>query len=166
MRTLESGPLDRVELAAAVLLPPGDLVVVFAEAPVGALGDGEQSGGSHGEIPVQSRPWMGQQRRYWGQDPGLGQTGVRHRDAREVSLEVEPEGLQELRVGLLEVEEPLLGSAVVVVAAAAETAGSTAGWEGGLTSASALPGKSGPDCSPWSRLAAALCDWETRSVDI
>lgn len=53
-------------------------------------------------------------------------------------LEVGPGGLQALHVELLEVEQQLLDSAAV--AAAAEAAGSTAGWAGGLTSALALPG--------------------------
>ncbi len=65
-----------------------------------------------------------------------------------------PEGLQELRVGLLEVEELLPDSAA---AAAAEAAGSTAGWAGGLTFALALPGESEPDHWPWAPLAAASC---------
>lgn len=55
--TLESGPLDQVEPVAAAL-PPEDLVVT-AEAPAGAPGDGKQSGGLHEKVPVQSRPWMG-----------------------------------------------------------------------------------------------------------
>lgn len=67
-----------------------------------------------------------------------------------------PEGLQELRVGLLEVLELPPDSA-------AEAAGSTVGWARGSTAAVALPGESEPDCLPWSPLAAALCGWETQS---
>lgn len=62
-----------------------------------------------------------------------------------------PEGLQELHVGLLEVEEVLLGS----VAAAA--AGSTAGWAVGWTFSLARPGGCEPGHWPWALHAAALC---------
>lgn len=48
VQTSESGPLDRVEPAA--LLPEN--LVVTAEAPVGVPGDGKQTGGLHGEVPV------------------------------------------------------------------------------------------------------------------
>lgn len=68
-----------------------------------------------------------------------------------------PEGLQEFRVVLLEVEELLPCSA------AAEAAGSTAGWAEGSTFALAQPGECGPDSWPWSRLAVASCGWETQS---
>lgn len=47
----ESGPADQLGPVAAALLPE-DLVVT-AEAPAGAPGDGKQSGGLHGEGPVQ-----------------------------------------------------------------------------------------------------------------
>lgn len=53
---LESGPLDRVGPAAAALLP--EELMVTVEAPVRGPGDGKQS---VGEVPVQSRPWVGQQ---------------------------------------------------------------------------------------------------------
>lgn len=76
-----------------------------------------------------------------------------------VSLEVGLEGLQVLRVELLEVEELLPDSA-------AEAAGSTTGWAGGWTSASARPGGSEPGCWLWSPLAAASCGWGTQSADI
>lgn len=68
----ESGPPDQVEPAAQL---PEDLVVT-AEAPAGLLGDGKQSGGLHGEVPVRSRPWMGWHRQCWG--PGPEQTEVQH----------------------------------------------------------------------------------------
>lgn len=71
---------------------------------------------------------------------------------------MEPEGLQEFRSGLLEVEEP--NSAAVV---AAEAAGSTVGWAVGLTFVLDLPRKSESDHWPWPRLVVALCGWETQS---
>lgn len=48
-----------------------------------------------------------------------------------------------------------LDSAAVV---AAEAAGSTVEWAGGLIFALDLPGKSESDHWPWPRLAVALCD--------
>ncbi len=77
-----------------------------------------------------------------------------------------PEGLQELRVELLEVEELLPDSAAAAAAAvvaAAEAAGSTVGWAGGLTFALALPGESESDYWPWTPLAVASCGWEKQS---
>ena len=62
---------------------------------------------------------------------------------------VGPEGLQVL--------EKLLPDA------AEETAGSTAGWAGGLTFASAQPGGCEPGRWPWTRPAAASCGWGTQS---
>lgn len=73
-------------------------------------------------------------------------------------LEPGPEGLQGLRVGLLEkVLHPDSAAAVD------EAAGSTAGWAGGLTFALALPG--GFELGRWllPPLAAASCDLETQS---
>lgn len=67
-------------------------------------------------------------------------------------LEVAPEGLQVLRVGLLEVEEQLPDSAAVA-------AGNTAGLAGGLISALALQGGSEPGHWPWAPLAVASCGW-------
>lgn len=67
-----------------------------------------------------------------------------------------PEGLPGLRAGLLELEKLPPDSA-------AEAAGSTAGWAGGSTVASAQPGESEPDHWPWAPLAAASCGWETPS---
>lgn len=146
---LESGLLDQVGLVAAELLPED--FVVTEEAPVGAPGDGEQMGGLHVRDPVRDGLLMGKHQSCWGL--GHGRTGVQDCDAREVSLEVGPEGLQEHRVGLLEVEELLLGSAD----AAAETAGNTAGWAGGSTFSLTPSGGSEPDHWIWPRLAAASC---------
>lgn len=64
-----------------------------------------------------------------------------------------------LHVGLLEVEELLPDFAAV----AAEAAGSTAGWAGGLTFALALPEGYEPGRWPWAPLAAASCGWGTQS---
>lgn len=57
-------------------------------------------------------------------------------------------------------EEQQPDSAAVV---AAEAAGSTVGWAGGLTFALDLPGESESDHWPWPRLAVASCGWETQS---
>lgn len=146
---MESGLSDQVGSAAALL--PEDLVVTV-ETPAEAPDDGEWPGGRREEVPVQS--WMGRRHR----SPQIGRTEVQDRDARVVSLEEGPEGLQVHRAELREVEELLPGSA--------EAAGSTTGWEAGWTAASGLPGECGPGCWPLARLAAALCGWGTQFVDI
>lgn len=73
-----------------------------------------------------------------------------------------PEGLQVHRDGLLEVAAPMLLLLEPAVAAA-EAAGSTAGWAGGSTAALAPPGGSELAHWPLALLASASCGWGTQS---